>query len=158
MIAGAAGIPEVEFPAEDVATQTAEVLSKLPSELDSAESSMKFNWEAAKAKDEDYKVMGGKDDKTVIMTLSKTAEEKEVQKAAYKQVAKGKFAEEAAAQVWSAVEPKVEEKKPEIPDTPVMTGAQIWTKAKEKVQAKVEDEVKKKIEVAVDEALKQKQA
>ena len=158
LIAGAAGIPEIEYPGEEVATKTAEILAKLPAELDATETELKSQWESAKAKSEDYEVMGGKGGKTVLLVLKPTSEEKEVEKAAYQKVAKGRFAEEAAAQVWSQVEPKIDENKPEIPDTPVMTGAQIWAKAKEKVQEKVEAEVQQKIEEAVDEALKKKQA
>jgi hypothetical protein len=158
MIAGAAGLPEIKFPAEEVASQIKELLGGLPAELESTETTIKNEWEAAKAKKEDYKLLGV-DGKSVLVVLKPDSDDKAVRSAAYKQVGKGKFAETAADQVWSAVEPKVDEQKPaSIPDTPVMTGDQLWGKAKDKVGDKVKDQVKKKIEEAIDELLKKKNA
>ena len=157
-MAGAAGVPTIDFPAADVADKTKEILVDLPNQVDSTEATLKGEWETAKAKDEDYNIMGGELGKAILMTISKTAEEKEVRKAAYLQVAKGKFADDAAAQVWTSIEPQIDANKPNIPDTPLMTGDQIWSKAKDKVKDQVQDAVSKQIQAAIDELIKKNSA
>jgi hypothetical protein len=148
----ALGAPTINFPGEEVASQTALFVTRVPDEIAKSKTELKSDWEAAKGRGEDYSVMGGKGGKTVLLVLKKDMEEKDVDeqisKAAKLRVAKGEFAQEAASQVWQAVEPKIDEQKPE--NVPGM----IWDKAKGKVQDKVEGQVAASIETACDEALK----
>jgi len=162
MLGGVPGMPTIDFPAADVAAGAAQEVAKIPDAFNVALDTIRSDYDAAKFKGEDYKLMGGEGGKDVLLTLSKDLEEKElnkqIQNAAGMQIAKGEFSQTAAGQVWKQIEPKIDEQKPTIPDTPLMTGDQIWDKAKEKVQDKVTDAVSKQIQAACDELLKQKQA
>ena len=164
MIPGAPQLPTINFPGDDVASGIATEVAKIPDALNAAESSLKTDYATAKEKGEDLKVMGGKDNTVLLVTISKDLDDaeldKQIKSAARMQVAKGEFAEHAAEEVWTGVEPKIDEQKPsnlaEL-NNPVMTGDQMWEKAKDKVHDQVVDQVKKKISDAVDNIVAQKQ-
>lgn len=158
----ALGAPSVEYPAQEVSAEIEDILKELPAEVANAKTELKSNYNEAKAKGEDYTVLGGKDGDAVLKVLKKDLEEEQLKKEIDSTVGliigKGKFASTAASKVWEKVEAKLDEKKPNLKDNCLMTADDMWSKIKSPIQDKVEEEVASKIEAAVDELLKKQQA
>lgn len=88
---------------------------------------------------------------TVACKAEEEEAEKQLKNIAGKVLAKGEFAANIAAEVWTTVEPDVDAQRPE--GTPDM----VWDTAKEQLQGKVEEKVGEQVEGAVDKLVASKQ-
>eukprot|EP00961_Rhodomonas_salina_P144721 1948567-Rhodomonas_salina.1 len=140
--------PSIDFPAEKVSAKCTELLEPLPEKYDETLAAIKEEFETHKKKDPDSDWKKELEKAGVLGTVACKAEEEEAEKQlkniAGKVLAKGEFAANIAAEVWTTVEPDVDAQRPE--GTPDM----VWDTAKEQLQGKVEEKVGEQVEGAVD--------
>lgn len=131
--------PSIDFPAEKVSAKCTELLEPLPEKYDETLAAIKEEFETHKKKDPDSDWKKELEKAGVLGTVACKAEEEEAEKQlkniAGKVLAKGEFAANIAAEVWTTVEPDVDAQRPE--GTPDM----VWDTAKEQLQGKVEEKV-----------------
>eukprot|EP00178_Gracilaria_changii_P006691 TRINITY_DN21711_c0_g1_i1.p1 TRINITY_DN21711_c0_g1~~TRINITY_DN21711_c0_g1_i1.p1 ORF type:complete len:173 (-),score=47.60 TRINITY_DN21711_c0_g1_i1:48-509(-) len=141
------GVPEVNFPAEDVAGAIKDNLESMPAELKKAEAEVAKQYgDGSKAVEiVAKKTVDGKEATIKCGTLAAgtAADSKEYKTVVGKLLASGSFPDTVAEAVWAVIEPNISEQIPE--ETPEKAKKIVLDGMKKQVSKAVVDQINKKL-------------